>query len=227
MGISHSRSFLAKIKFDDADIVFFDKHPFGKNYEFRKSHITTSHGPEKSGDALVSYSPARWDGPDYAYFIGHDDYTYTIQFRSGTNHALYLGTGVKSSFPLGAFPESNTTSSFALFDDNLNVVTLDDMTSNNASVYLKLNQGDFIRGNCSTIRSTLSAGNRGPWSNSILKSSNAALMTWRITDSRARRNNSSDWIRIKVRVFRMKVQSTRNSTDCIREIFAAAFVEPA
>ena len=145
MGISNSRSFLAKIKFDDADIVFFDKHPFGKNYEFRKSHITTSHGPEKSGDALVSYSPARWDGPDYAYFIGHDDYTYTIQFRSGTNHALYLGTGVKSSFPLGAFPESNTTSSFALFDDNLNVVTLDDMTSNNASVYLKLNQGDFIK----------------------------------------------------------------------------------
>ncbi|MBK3466259.1 MULTISPECIES: hypothetical protein [Pseudomonas] len=145
MGISNSRSFLAKIKFDDADIVFFDKHPFGKNYEFRKSHITTSHGPEKSGDALASYSPARWDGPDYAYFIGHDDYTYKIQFRSGTNHALYLGAGVKIGYPLGAFTESNTTGSFALFDANLNVVTLDDITTNNASVYLKLNQGDFIK----------------------------------------------------------------------------------
>lgn len=145
MGISNNRSFLAKIKFNGEDVIFYDKHSYGMNFSSQKNSITTPQGPAKTGDVLASFTPDIWDSPEFAYFIGHDDYSYKIQFRSGNHHAKYLGTASDSTRALRVYPDAVSATSFTLYDSNLNIITLDDITSTNKSVYLQQLQGPFIK----------------------------------------------------------------------------------
>ncbi|MFJ7312120.1 hypothetical protein ACIQVE_05025 [Pseudomonas sp. NPDC098747] len=146
MTLLHDRTFLAEIKLDGANIIFFDTHPYGKRFDTQKSLITVPSGPDTSGGDLASYHASSGESPQYAYFIGHDDYTYTIQFRGGKHHGQYLGTDGKGAHALGAFPErgSNTTS-FILYDSDLNVVTIEDINPMHDTLYMQLHQGAFIK----------------------------------------------------------------------------------
>lgn len=142
MAISHERSFLAQITCDGSRIIFFDAHPYGKRFDTLKNQITTSSEPDVSLD-IVTRSK---QGPLYAYFIGHDDYTYTIQFRGGKHHGKYLRTAGNGNPALDAFSGSDSeATTFVLYDYDLNLITLQDMRTNVNSVYLQLHQGAFIK----------------------------------------------------------------------------------
>lgn len=106
------------------------------------------HAPAGAASILTTRVPLPPGGPQraarflIAYFECYDDY-YKIQIRSDNYFGNYIGRDVYGM--LAAFPTSGTeTTSFNLLDDDNQIITLDDLDSNDANVYLKVRNAGII-----------------------------------------------------------------------------------
>lgn len=108
--------------------------------------LTTMHVyHEAFEEMVVARRRYGWKETLIVYFRCYDDY-YNIQIRNGGYFAHFFSRDSRTSDRiLGAFPPAGgKTTSFNLLDQNHNIITLDDLKSNQANVYLRARNAGVI-----------------------------------------------------------------------------------
>jgi hypothetical protein len=140
MSLNQKRSFFAHLTYNNKYLTFLGPE-LDKNYTSDEANVLTTlpHLKLTPGGVTRAY-------PKFiAYFECYDDY-YNIQIRGHRYFGKYLSKnsdGILSALP-GA---GGNTTSFNLLDDNHRIVTLDDLGSRNANVYLKARNAGIIKTN--------------------------------------------------------------------------------
>jgi len=158
MSTEQERSFIARIRFDYSMMLFFDQmlpRECFESSEFSTGKLpglgnllTTAHiydqrsNRMRSFDGEVSRSVRARSKHMIVYFRCIDDY-YNIQIRSEAYLGKYLSQHTNGS--LGAFPEDgNNTTSFNLLNAHHDIITLDDLQSDKAVVFLKVRNAGTV-----------------------------------------------------------------------------------
>jgi hypothetical protein len=143
------RSFIARITCDGIDMTFFDQILSSGHFVFNGR---TSPIPPNIVTTFEAYDPVtnemrrvhrRKTTTMVIHFQCYDDY-YNMQILSEAYYQKYFskdGQGV-----LGAFPAAGgDTTSFNLLDSNHQIITLDDLSANQATIHLKARNAGIIR----------------------------------------------------------------------------------
>ncbi|WP_150710300.1 hypothetical protein [Pseudomonas fluorescens] len=111
----------------------------GERYSIGEANLLTTLPPRKPNPGGVTRSYPKF----IAYFACYDDY-YNLQIRGPAYFGNYISKNADGQ--LGAFPAAGgDTTSFNLLDDNKTIITLDNLGSGIASVYLKARSGGVIK----------------------------------------------------------------------------------
>ncbi|HEF4760046.1 TPA: hypothetical protein SAN82_002476 [Pseudomonas putida] len=146
MSTRQQKSFIACIRCDDAKMKFFNEMPVRRAGQ--ENLLTTYHYYSETSKRMVQIqraSPATRTRSDelIVFFDCYDDY-YNIQIRSETYLGKYLSKD--SNGILGAFPAAGgDTTSFNLLNANQDIITLDDLKNDVASVYLKARNAGMVK----------------------------------------------------------------------------------
>jgi len=163
MSNEQERSFIARISVDhvemvtvdellDNPVVRFGQDGFSMSAAVSAGHegryLTTLHSHSEFSGTMsrlryTSGGRTRQSVKDmFAYFRCHEDF-YNIQIRSKYYFEHFFGKN--SSGILGAFPPGDgVTFSFNLLDSSHNIITLDDLETDQATVFLKAHNAGLI-----------------------------------------------------------------------------------
>lgn len=147
MSTEQERSFIACIRCDDTTMKFFEQ--MISNSASQGNLLTTSHRYSETTRKMVRTQRARdvdtrtRSDEMVVYFRCYDDY-YNIQVRSEAYFGNYWSKN--STGVLGAFPAAGSqTTSFNLLNTDGNIITLDDLKTNDATVSLKARNAGTIK----------------------------------------------------------------------------------
>lgn len=147
MSARQERSFIARIQCDGTTMKFFEQMLSGSTSQ--GNLLTTSHRYSETTKEMVRVRPGRDTSVRtrfdemVVYFDCYDDY-YNIEIRSEAYFGKYLSKN--SNGILGAFPAAGgDTTSFNLLNANQDIITLDDLKNNEATVYLKARNAGMIK----------------------------------------------------------------------------------
>lgn len=159
MSTKQEKSFIACIRCDGASMKLFDQMLSSDWFETgllregrladKGNLLTTNHRYSKLNDNMVQvhrardpYTRTRSDEM-IVYFECHEDY-YNIQIRSEAHLGKYFSKN--STGILGAFPGANgETTSYNLLSSDQRILTLDDLTTDEVTVYLKARNAGLIK----------------------------------------------------------------------------------
>ncbi|MHC8306005.1 hypothetical protein [Pseudomonas sp. PB3P13] len=140
MNFSQKKSFIAHVECNDKRLTFLDSI-LGERYVASEANVLTTLPPYRRHPSGVQRSTPKF----LAFFECYDDY-YNIQIRSADYFGKYLSKNANGK--LGAFPGAGAeTTSFNLLDDNERIITLDDLSSRTANIYLKARNAGIIKAN--------------------------------------------------------------------------------
>lgn len=142
MDIDQKRSFIARIRCNETPMTFFDQHPDTEQLKGKGNLLTTPHAHSETTDDMLRYRTISGNKDMTAYFRCYDDY-YNIQIRSTAYFSYFFSKnphGIIGAFP----PAGGNTTSFNLLNANLQIVTLDDIETNQVSVFLKARNAGTI-----------------------------------------------------------------------------------
>lgn len=159
MSTGQERSFIARIRCNDVPMRFFDQmlhSSFFVSERFNRGALagdgqllTTRHSYSEIFNKMVRINGGRdvytrtLSDEMIVYFRCYEDY-YNIQIRSKAYFGKYLsknGSGL-----LGAFPGAGgKTTSFNLLNADRSILTLDNIDTNEATVYLKARNAGLIK----------------------------------------------------------------------------------
>jgi hypothetical protein len=163
MSENQQRSFTAKIKCNALRMTFFEKiyhraylkeHPAlfantiaTRNDSWSRPYYDTNNLGPGMGIGYRKPRPGEvgWNEPIdmLLHFRCYDDY-YNLQILTPRYLNKYISKNSDGS--LGAFPAAGgDTTSFNLLDAELNIITLDDMTTDNPTVYLQARNAGIIK----------------------------------------------------------------------------------
>ncbi|MHC8353999.1 hypothetical protein ACYZTL_01800 [Pseudomonas sp. LB3P81] len=143
MSLNQKRSFFAHVEHNNKRLTFLDLI-LGESYSAGEANVLTTLPPLKRNPGGVTRSYP----PFIAYFACYDDY-YNIQIRGHSYFGNYISKNADGK--LSALPGAGgNTTSFNLLDDNNRIITLDDLGSRNANVYLKARNAGVIKTNKKT-----------------------------------------------------------------------------
>jgi hypothetical protein len=148
MNKDQERSFVARLSSDFSNMSFFDQQ-LDSNL-FNSSGFSSPYPPN-----IITTNEFVLDGKLFpvandrrtpkliVHFRCYDDY-YNLQILNEPYSLKYFSKD--SQGILGAFPAAGgETTSFNLLDDNHNIITLDDLASNEATIYLKARNAEIIK----------------------------------------------------------------------------------
>lgn len=151
MSTDQEKSFIAEIRCNGSALVFFDQAlpnaNFGRTTILNPSigpgnRLTTLHGHSDFTDRIEK------SGPDgllkmFVYFRCYGDY-YNIQIRSSTRFGHFISKNEDRTLA-GLPPAGGDTTSFNLLNSDLRTITLDDLNTDNARIYLKARGAGVIK----------------------------------------------------------------------------------
>ncbi|MDQ0122251.1 hypothetical protein J2W17_001196 [Pseudomonas lini] len=163
MSTEQGRSFIARISVDHVAMVTVDEllnNPTAQveqdGFSFSSTatagpegrFLTTWHSYSQISGAMSTLR-STWDGRTrqrikemFVYFRCYEDY-YNIQIRSEYYFGCFFSKN--SSGILGAFPPAGgATTSFNMLDSSHNIITLDDLETDQATVFLKARNAGLI-----------------------------------------------------------------------------------
>lgn len=150
MDRNQDRSFIAELTCNHSKMSFFEKQLNSRFFEVSnlpKNIITTDDVKDPFGNGMlpVGYGENTVAPKIIVHFRCYDDY-YNLQILSEPYYQKYFSKN--SDGILGAFAAAGgNTTSFNLLDANHNIITLDDLSSNTATVYLKARNSGIIKKN--------------------------------------------------------------------------------
>lgn len=146
MSTEQERSFIACIRCDETKMKLFEQMLTSSTGQ--DNLLTTNHRYSERSKQMVRVQTARpvtrtRSDDMIVYFRCYDDY-YNIQILSEAYFGKYFsknGSGI-----LGAFPAAGAnTTSFNLLNSSQDIITLDDLNTNEASVYLKARNAGTVK----------------------------------------------------------------------------------
>ncbi|WP_460125450.1 hypothetical protein [Pseudomonas sp. S2_C03] len=147
MSTEQERSFIASIRCNNVMMKFFDQ--MLKVPADQGNLLTTAHRYSATTQAMVQVHRGRDETVRtrseemIVYFRCYDDY-YNIQIRSEAYLGKYLSKD--NNGLLGAFPAAGgKTTSFNLLNNEKQIITLDNLANNQATVYLKARNAGVIK----------------------------------------------------------------------------------
>ena len=163
MSENQQRSFIAKIKYDNLTMTFFEKI-FSERYLNRHPNLPENSIATSIGNNFTPYdegyfpSSNSWLPLHYGkgankpvvsvddmllHFRCYDDY-YNLQILSTPYSDQYINKN--SAGDLAALPAAGgDTTSFNLLDADHNIITLDDISTDNPTVFLKARNAQIIK----------------------------------------------------------------------------------
>lgn len=154
MNTGEKRSFIARLTCDDSPITFFqeimlrahlDREPTLKNIvtaqrDYRPPTMVLD--PSTNKMVRVAYS-IQTKNTVVVHFECYDDY-YNMKIVSNPFHQQYISRNDEGCL-LALPPAGGNTASYNLLDADHNIITLDDLSSDTATVYLKARHAGIIR----------------------------------------------------------------------------------
>ncbi|NUT76935.1 hypothetical protein HNO86_17995 [Pseudomonas sp. C1C7] len=147
MSTDQKRSFIARIRCDDTPMKFFEQ--MLGNSAGQGNLLTTSHRYSNLSQRMVrahrtyDRTVRHRSSEMVVYFRCYDDY-YNIQIRSEAYLGKYFSKNPHGL--LGAFAGAGgNTTSFNLLNMDHDIITLDDLKKDKATVYLKARNADIIK----------------------------------------------------------------------------------
>ncbi|WP_339544348.1 hypothetical protein [Pseudomonas sp. RA_35y_Pfl2_P32] len=152
MSKNKERSFIARIDCNGIAMTFFEKVlsenflQLNHDYEtLRGNTVTTLESYDPISEQILPIAVAAGEVPTalLVHFRCYDDY-YNLQIVSAPYAYRYISKN--SDGALGAFPAAGgDTTSFNLLDGGLNIITLDDLKTDNPTIYLRARGAGIIR----------------------------------------------------------------------------------
>jgi hypothetical protein len=139
MSLNQKRSFYAHLEYNGSRLTF--RNLLNESYPASEANVLTTLPSQPRHPA----GPTRTYPKFIAYFACYEDY-YNIEIRGHGYFAHYIRKGATGK--LSAMPGAGgKTTSFNLLDDNKRIITLDDLGTNNANIYLKARNAGIIQSN--------------------------------------------------------------------------------
>ena len=143
------RSFIARITYDGVDMTFFDQILSSNRFVFDGK---SSPAPPNIVTTFEAYNPVTREMVHVGrkrtttmviHFQCYGDY-YNLQILSEAYYKKYFSKGEQGV--LGAYPAAGgDTTSFNLLNASHDIITLDDLSDDNPSIYLKARNAGIIR----------------------------------------------------------------------------------